>query len=232
MQHLILDNGISSDVKVIINAGRLDSAWCGGSNWSNPQVLEKLTDWVANGGGFIGIGEPTSAKDGESYFRMSHVLGVDREIGLSICKSKYTYQVDNKHFITAETAEQPDFDKDVENVFVIDGNTKVLSEKDGSPVIAVRDFEKGRSVYLSGYKFTPYNVRLLHRAIFWASCMEDGFQVWTGSNVYTDCAYYPGEKKLVVINNTGIFQETTVYDADRKSLKISLEPFGIKVLEK
>lgn len=69
---------------------------------------------------------------------MSHVLGVDREIGLSICKSKYTYRADNKHFITAEIDEQPDFDKDVENVFVIDGNTKVLSEKEGSPVMAVQ----------------------------------------------------------------------------------------------
>ncbi len=227
----IINTGIPSDVRVLINAGRLDSAWCGGSNWNNANVIEKVTGWVANGGGFIGIGEPSSAKGGDSYFKLSHVLGVDREIGLSICKPKYAYKTDSKHFITAELKAQPDFDKDVGNVFVIDGNTRVLLEKNSSPVAAVYNFEKGRSLYLSGYKFTPDNVRLLHRAIFWASGMEEIFQKWISSNIFTDCAYYPREKKLVVINNTGVIQETTVYDATEKGLQVTIEPFGIKVLE-
>ena len=227
----ILRDGIASDIKVLINAGRLDSAWCGGSNWSNPQIIEKVTGWVANGGGLIGIGEPSSANGGESYFRMSHVLGVDREIGLSICKCKYAYKPETSHFITAELKGQLDFDRDVDNIFVIDGDTKVLYDRGGSPAVAVRDFEKGRGVYFSGYKFTPENVRLLHRAIFWASGVEDRFRVWSSSNVHTDCAYYPGERKLVVINNTGVLQETTVYGEDGQGREVSLEPFGICVID-
>ncbi len=227
----VLKQGVPVDVKVLINAGRLDSAWCGGRHWNNAEIIEKITEWVACGGGLIGIGEPSSAKGGVGYFKMAHVLGVDREIGLSICKSKYSFQADREHFITAELKEKPDFDKDVDNVFVVDGDTRVLFEKEGSTAVAVRDFEKGRGVYFSGYKFTPENVRLLHRAIFWASGMEADFETWTGSNVHTDCAYYPGERKLVVINNTGVPQETVVSAEGGKKYPFSLEPFGIKMLD-
>lgn len=227
----IVEKGISDDIRVIINAGRLDSAWCGGDKWNNPQVIEKMTGWVAQGGGFIGIGEPSASKGGYGYFKMSSVLGVDRETGLSICKSKYAFTADSRHFITEELNVQPDFDKDIDNLFVIDGGTKVLFEKNGSPVAAVRDFEDGRSVYFSGFKFTPDNVRMLSRAIFWAAREEERFLVWNSSNVLTDCAYYPGDNKLVVINNTGLPQETMVSDPDKKEIQVSLEPFGIKVLE-
>jgi beta-D-galactosyl-(1->4)-L-rhamnose phosphorylase len=60
----IVSKGIPSDVKVIINAGRLDSAWSGGENWTNPKVIEAVTAWVAQGGGFIGIAEPSAARHG------------------------------------------------------------------------------------------------------------------------------------------------------------------------
>ena len=49
-------NGIPEDVKVIINCGILDSAW-GGDNWKDPSVVSAITEWVAQGGGFIGIEE-------------------------------------------------------------------------------------------------------------------------------------------------------------------------------
>jgi len=231
----IVNDRIPEGVKVIINAGRLDSAWSGGDNWKNPKVIEKLTDWVANGGGFIGVGEPSAAKHSSQYFQMSHVLGVDREIGLSICKAKYSYKVccqgSEKHFIMKDFEGVPDFDKDIDNVFVLDGNTKVLADRDGSPVISVRDFEKGRAVYLSGYKVTPQNIRLLHRAIYWAAGCEDSYGIWTCDNYNTECAYFPESNKLVVVNNTEYEQHTAISGPDGKRAEVKLPPYGMEITD-
>lgn len=228
----IIKNGVPEDIKVIINAGRLDSAWSGGAHWSSPEIVGKITEWVAQGGGFIGIGEPSAARHSSQHFQLSHVLGVDREIGLSICKAKYAYEKEKeRHFILEDMKGEVDFDKDIDNVFVTGGTTKVLEEKDGSPRIAVHNFGKGRAVYLSGHKVTPRNVRLLHRAIHWSAGCEEDFRVWTCSNVNTECAYYPKTRKLVIINNSGSQEETGVGDSMGNSYNVSLEPHGIKIID-
>lgn len=85
--------------------------------------------------------------------------------------------------------------------------------------------------YLSGYKVTPWNVRLLHRAIHRSAGCEEDFRVWTCSNVNTECAYYPKSKKLVIINNSGSQEETDVADFTGNSCKVSLEPHGIKIID-
>jgi hypothetical protein len=83
---------------------------------------------------------------------------------------------------------------------------------------------------MSGHKFSPQNVRLVHRAMFWAAGREKDFGPWTCSNIFTECAYYPRSKKLVVINNSGQKQETNVTDASGKSIKVTIEPHGIQVM--
>jgi beta-D-galactosyl-(1->4)-L-rhamnose phosphorylase len=228
----ILNKGIPGDVKVIINAGRLDNAWSGGLNWCKPQVVEKITEWVALGGGFMGFGEPTAAKFGSQYFQLAHLLGVDREVGLSIAKVKYSYKrPDGRHFIMEDIKGEVDFDKDVDNIFATGGDTEVLAEKNGSPQVAVHGFGKGRSAYFSGHKFSPQNIRLLHRAIYWAAGCEDQYSTWSSGNINTECAYYPDGKKLVIINNSGENEETVIIDNSGNKINVSLEPFDIKILD-
>jgi len=228
----IVKDGIPSDVKVIINAGRLDDAWSGGWHWKNPKVIEVLTEWVYNGGGFIGVGEPSAAKHSSQYLQMSHVLGVEREIGLTNAHSKYAYNIPaEKHFIMKDVEGSLDFGKDIDNIYILGNDTTVLADKDKSPKVAVHGFGKGRSVYLSGHKFTPQNIRLLHRAIYWAAGCEDKFGPWTCSNVNTECAYYPKNKKLVVINITDKPQETKVFDANNNPIDVSIEAYGSKILD-
>lgn len=227
----ILNTGIPRDVKVIINAGRLDSAWQGGFYWSNPEVAAKISEWVACGGGFIGIGEPSAAKHSNQYFQLAHILGVDREIGLTICKMKYDFQKETAtHFILEDMHGEADFDKDIDNVFVTGGSPKVLQEKEGSPQIVVNDFGQGRSVYLSDFKFTPENSRLLHRAIIWSAGCEQKFNIWTCSNFHTECAYYPESKKLVIINNSGNREKTSVTDQAGKIYDFELKPHGMEIV--
>ncbi len=78
----ILDQGIPKDVDVVINAGKAGTAWSGGEHWKNEKIIEAITMWVADGGGFIGIGEPSACQFSGQYFQLSHKLGVDRDTGL------------------------------------------------------------------------------------------------------------------------------------------------------
>jgi beta-D-galactosyl-(1->4)-L-rhamnose phosphorylase len=227
----ILNHGIPSDVKVIINAGREGSAWSGGFNWANPKVVEKINEWVAAGGGFIGIAEPSATRHSTQFFQLADVLGVDRDTGPRIGLGKFKYAKESSHFITQDLSGNPDFGKDVDNIFLLNNDTKVLADRDGSPTIAVHPFGKGRSVYFSGHIFSPANVRLIHRAIFWAASREADFKAWTSSNVNAEVAYYPNHRKLVVINNTAQPQRTDVYDAAGRARAVTLAAHDLQIID-
>ena len=163
--------------------------------------------------------------------QISHVLGVDRELGLTLAFDKYAYGEPNrKHFIVQGLQGEPDFGRDADNIFVLDGDTQVLADKGNSPKIAVHAFGKGRGVYFSGHIYSPENARLLHRAIYWAAGREDDFKTWSCSNVYTERAYYPEGGKLVVINNTAEARETCVFDSQGNCIDVSLEPYGVQFI--
>lgn len=228
----ILENGIPKDIDVIINAGKSPTAWSGGKHWKNEKVIETVTSWVGEGGGFIGIGEPSACEYSSQYFQLAHILGVDKEIGstLSNIKLEGTEQK-NKHYILEDIEDEIDFGKDIDNIYPLGKDTKVLSQKDGSIKIVLKNFGKGKSIYLSGFKFAPANTRLLHRSLFWAASKEADFDLWTSSNIQTDCAFYPDTKKLVVINNSANEQKTKVYNSESKTIDVSLASYGIKILD-
>ena len=228
----ILEQGIPKNVDVIINAGKTGTAWSGGEHWRNEKIIETITGWVTKGGGFIGVGEPSALQHAGQYFQLSHLLGVDREIGLTLNKVKLTFTMpEKKHFILEDMERDIDFGKDIDNIFILGKDTMVLSEKDRSPKIAVKKFGKGQSVYMSGFKFTPENTRLLHRSLCWAAGKQSDFGAWICSNVHTDCAFYPNTKKLVVINSSDNPEKTKVYDPDGKVYDVILEPYGIKIID-
>lgn len=227
----VVTGGIPAGVKVLINCGRIDSAWSGGDHWRNPAVIEKISQWIADGGAFIGVAEPSACKHSSQYFQLSHVMGVDRELGLSINRSKYAYdRFDRPHFITTDLPNQPDFGRDVDGVYALGTDTVVLADDAGGIKIAVHPFGRGRSVYMSGHKFTPHNIRLLHRAIFWAAGCEADFATWTCSNVNTECAYFAHNSKLLVINNSDQPQQTDVTTADGRTIRLNLPPNGLEVV--
>lgn len=228
----ILRNGIPKDVQVIINAGRVNSAWSGGDYWKNEKIVSAITAWVAGGGAFFGVGEPSACMHSIQFFQLAHVLGVDREtsVTLGLSKRKFT-QAGLEHFILQNSNGDIDFGNEIDKVFVVDKDTNVLVDKDGSVRIAVHSFKKGRAIYLSGYKFTPQNTRLLHRALYWAADCQSDFGPWTCSNIHTECAYYPKSKKLVVINSSDNREKTKVFDLNGKSINVSLEPHGIEIID-
>lgn len=50
---------ILKDIDVIINVGDADTAHTGGENWTDPDILSAIRKFVYDGGGFIGVGEPS-----------------------------------------------------------------------------------------------------------------------------------------------------------------------------
>jgi beta-D-galactosyl-(1->4)-L-rhamnose phosphorylase len=228
----ILENGIPKDTDVIMNAGRVGTAWSGGEHWKNEKIVEAITGWVADGGGFIGVGEPSAFQHSGQYFQLAHLLGVDRETGSTLSKVKPEYHLsDKRHFILEDVKDDIDFGKDIDQVFIIDKDISVLSEKSGSPKITVKSFDNGQSVYMSGFRYTPQNTRLLHRSLFWAAGREKDYRPWTCSNIFTDCAFYQDIRKLVVINSSDNTEKTKVYTSGEKVYDVSLEPHGIKIID-
>jgi beta-D-galactosyl-(1->4)-L-rhamnose phosphorylase len=165
-------------------------------------------------------------------FKLSHVLGLDRDRGERIANGKYKYSAAAPHFITADLTGAPDFGKDVDGIYTLGAGTEVLADKDGSPRLATHAFGRGRSVYASGFKFTHENTRLLHRVLFWAAAREEQWPAWACSNVRTECAYFPKKTKLVVINNAGMPQKTSITLGDGRTRKmVSLTAHGLKILD-
>ncbi len=228
----ILENGIPDDVDVIINAGKVNTAWTGGEHWKNAKIVETITRWVADGGGFIGVGEPSAIEHSSQYFQLSHILGVDKRNGLATSNVKLNVEISNAdHFILEDADKEIDFGKDVDNIFILSKDTTVLAEEEGSPKITLNDFGKGQAIYFSGFKFSSENARLLHRSLFSAAGKENDFEAWTSSNVKTDCAYYPKTGKLVIISSSDDEETTQVTDAKGKTIDVTLKAHGIQIID-
>lgn len=182
----LLSGGVPAGVQVIVNAGSRDDAWSGGRYWSDPRVIEILSGWVAKGGGLIGVGEPSAREHGGRYFQLSHLLGVERELGLTSNRTKYAFEKPAAHFITADAPTALALGKEAAGVYVLDGDTTVLLD-DGKAGVraATRATGKGRAVYLAGHVYDADNARLLARAVFWAARREKDFAKWTSMKTWS-----------------------------------------------
>ena len=222
---------------VVINAGDADTAFCGGSAWLDPALCEAVRAYVHAGGGFIGIGEPTAAPAGGSFFRLADVLGVDEERSLSMSRYKYNRDVCRSHFITEESGGGFDCNGGVQNVYALDGALvlgKKTEQKLGVDIgafhvkLAANVFGKGRAVYMAGYKHGARNARLLLRALLWAAGKEDTLRRAFSDNEGTECNYYPESGLYALVNNTDSRADTTFYDIEGNSRKVSLRPYELK----
>ena len=234
----ILENGIPEDIGVIINAY---TAWSGGEYWKNPKLVSMIRKWVHNGGGFIGVGEPTAIHYENKFFQLADVLGVDKEVGFSLSTRKYN-ELNPHHFITEEIGEKAiDFGEGMKGVYGKGDSYQVLrmdfgnchclkNNFRGDTTCAVNTYGKGRSVYFAGFPYTPENCRILLRAIYWAASKEDEMKKFYVNNIDTECAAFLEVGKMAVINNT---QEEKITDAYINGVKVetlTLAPMEIRWL--
>lgn len=217
-------NGIPSDIDVIINAGYEGSAWSGGDCWNDPKVLENLTKWVHEGGAFIGVNEPSACRGADTLFRMAHVLGIDKDTGERVCHGRWTFEPDNSHPILTAGSRF----KAKENLYLTDGSATVLAQSNGIPTAAINRFGKGTGVYFSSYAHTAENARLLLNAILYASGGSLA-QKYVPDNLYTECAYYPESKTLVLINDSDKTQTATI-QTDSAPVTRTLAPYDTEII--
>ena len=222
-------DGIRDDIGVIINWGRAGSAWSGGKYWAEPEIVEKIRQWVNDGGGFIGVEDPTAYEHQGRFFQLADILGVEKEIGNRLSWSKnIRSEINRAHFILEDVEDEIDLGVPRSTVYLDSKTAELLAGGSDSVQLAVNTFGKGRAVYFADYVHCPQNMRLLYRAILWASRQEGQLRKWFSTNINTDCAYYPEVEEFVVMNNCEEPVETTVYNASGKSTKLSLEPLEMK----
>ena len=69
---------------VIINVGDADTAQTGGENWIDETISTAIREFVYNGGGFIGVGEPAAHQWQGKFFQLDDILGVEEERGFNL----------------------------------------------------------------------------------------------------------------------------------------------------
>lgn len=220
-EDVIADPDVLKKCKVVINVGDAYTAPSGGTYWTNPKVTSAVKAFVAQGGGLIGVGEPSACEYQGRYFTLANVLGVNKEVGFSMSTDKYNWE-EHSHFITEDSSEAIDFGEGMKNIYAL-SNAEILKKNGEDVQMAVNQFGDGRSVYISGIPYSFENSRMLYRAIFWAAGMEQEMKKWYSSNYHVEVNYYPATGKYCIVNNTYEPQETVIYDGNGQACSMQLK---------
>ena len=220
------DPAILDSIDVIINVGDGDTAHTGGAEWEDPAISAAVRKFVHNGGGFIGVGEPSGHQYQGRYFQLAKVLGVEKETGFTLNYDKYNWEAKPDHFILADVKDEVDFGEGKKSIYAYEG-TDILVQKDKEVQMAVNSFGDGRSVYISGLPYSFENSRVLYRAILWAAHGEESLHKWFSTNYNVEVHAFVANGKYCVVNNTYEPQDTTVYTDDR-SFELHLDANEIR----
>lgn len=218
----IMDNpDILKDIDVLINVGGADTAHSGGEWWCEETIITAIKKFVHEGGGIIGVGEPSAHQANGRFFQLSGVFGVEEERGFTLGYDKYNWDMQD-HFITEDCKGEIDFGEGQKNIYALEG-TQVLVHHEKEVQFAVNEFGKGRAVYLGGLPYSFENSRLLYRSILWSTHGEEQLHTWFSTNFNVEVHAYPANEKFCVVNNTYEPQETVVYKGNGESFSLKLK---------
>lgn len=175
-----------------------------------------------DGGGFVGVGEPSAFLKNGRFFQLAHVLGVEKELGYSLSTDKYFTDIRKGHFIN-QSSQALEVGEGMKNIYAIDDKTQILQMHDDSVELSSHDFGKGRGVYLAGVPYSPENSSLFLRAVYYAAHKEKELYHWYSENPNVEVHYYPEKKRYCVVNNTDETQVATIYLANNKQEEMTLE---------
>ena len=224
------DPHLLDSLDVIINVGDADTAHTGGIWWEDPEISSAIRKFVWNGGGFIGVGEPSGHPYQGHILQLASVLGVEEENGFTLNYDKYNWEEHPDHFILQDADRPIDFGEGKRNIYALEG-TEVLAQRNKEVQMAAHDFGKGRAVYISGVPYSFANSRTLYRAILWSAHSEEELHTWFSSNYNVEVHAYVKNGKYCVVNNTYEPQDTTVYTTNGSSFALHLDANEIKWYE-
>ncbi|MDD3278027.1 MAG: 1,3-beta-galactosyl-N-acetylhexosamine phosphorylase [Lachnospiraceae bacterium] len=223
----IRQHGIPEDIDVIINAGDAMTAFSGGEEWLDEDMVTLIRKWVYNGGGFVGIGEPSAIHHGGRFFQLADVLGVDKELGFTLSTDKYFKDEISGHFIREDRDKAFDFGEGMKNVYALAEDTEIVEYSNHEVHVAAHSYGKGRGVYLAGLPYSYENTRLLIRSLYYAAARESSMKLWYAENLNCEVHAYPEAGKYAVINNLNEAQTTKVYDGEGRMEEIHMKPCEI-----
>jgi len=222
----VLTKGIDPSIDVIINAGDAYTAFSGGDVWKNAVLVEALREWVYDGGGLIGVGEPTAVSHQGKFFQLADCFGVDKEQGFSQSTDKYFSGLTEEHFITGGNPSFR-FGEGMKNVYALHDRVEILEYSNGEIHLSANRAGEGRAVYIAGLPYSPENSRLLMRSLYYAAGKEAELQTWYADNWYCEVHAYPESGTYAVVNNSHEPQTATVFDGQGNSSTVVLEAGGI-----
>lgn len=223
----IREHGVPADIDVIINAGDAGTAFSGGEEWLDEKLVTTIRQWVYNGGGFVGVGDPTAIHHGGRFFQLADILGVDKELGFTLSTDKYFKTALDKHFITEDRSADFDFGESKHDIYALSPATEIIEYSNNEVHMAANTYGKGRGVYISGLPYSYENTRLLMRAMFYAASKEDRYHIWYADNLNCEVNAYPESGKYAILNNSNETQTTKFYDGEENCETITLEPCEI-----
>lgn len=223
----IREHGVPADIDVIINAGDAGTAFSGGEEWLDEKLVTTIRQWVYNGGGFVGVGDPTAIHHGGRFFQLADILGVDKELGFTLSTDKYFKTALDKHFITEDRSADFDFGESKHDIYALSPATEIIEYSNNEVHMAANTYGKGRGVYISGLPYSYENTRLLMRAMFYAASKEDRYHIWYADNLNCEVNAYPESGKYAILNNSNETQTTKFYDGEGNCETITLEPCEI-----
>ena len=221
------DKDLLKKFDVVINVGDADTAQSGGENWIDETIITAVREFVYNGGGFIGVGEPAAHQWQGRFIQLDDVLGVEEEHGFNLNTDKYNWEEHRDHFILKDAEGEVDFGEGKKNIYALP-ETEILIQKDQEVQMAVKTFGKGRGVYISGLPYSFKNSRVLYRAVLWSASAEEELHCWYSTNYNVEVHAYVKNGKYCVVNNTYEPQDTVVYRGDGSSLQLHMEANEIK----
>lgn len=223
-------NGALENFDVVINAGDAGTAYSGGECWKDEELAAVVREWVYNGGGLIGIGEPSAYAANGRYFVLADVLGVDKETGLSLSTDKYNLKPVGKHFILEDVREKIDYGESMKSVYAYPG-TSVLDIDRQDVLMSVHDYGKGRAFYMTGLPYNVQNERILYRALHYVAHKESEIYKWFCEDTAVICQYYPQINECAVVNNSDREVNTKFYDGNGRASDITLAAGELKWLK-
>lgn len=207
-------------IDVLLNVGGADTAFSGGANWADEKIITAVKRFIYNGGGFIGIGEPSAYQHEGHFFQLATTMGVEKETGFTLNVAKYNWE-EHGHFIKEDCTKEIDFGEGQKNIYALEG-AKILVHHDKEVQMAVNEFGKGRCVYISGLPYSFENSRILYRSILWSAHEEGNLYQWFSTNFNVEVHAYVKNGKYCVVNNTYEPQKTTVYKGDGTGFEVEL----------
>lgn len=216
------DRNLLKNIDVLINVGDGDTAHTGGEAWEDAVVSSAIRQFVYEGGGLIGIGEPAGHQYQGHYIQLANVFGIEKETGFTLNYDKYNWDTVSRHFITEDSRADIDFGEGKKNMYALEGTT-ILVQKEKEVQMAVNEFGKGRSVYISGLPYSFENTRILYRSILWSTHDEEALNKWFSSNFNVEVHAYVKNNKYCVVNNTYEPQKTRIYRGDSSSFELELD---------